>query len=99
MRGLLLGLGLLAVLAGPAASATKTTPKITVYAAASLTDVFPVINPNETYSFAGSNTLATQIKNGAPADVFASANMTLPTQLHQQGFCSKPRSSSRATRS
>ena len=90
MKRLLLVLGLLAVLAGPAASATKTTPKITVYAASSLTDVFPAIAPNETYSFGGSNTLATQIKNGAPADVFASANMTIPTTLNQQGYCSKP---------
>jgi len=90
MKRLLLVLGLLAVLAGPAASATKTTPKITVYAASSLTDVFPAIAPNETYSFGGSNTLATQIKNGAPADVFASANMSIPTTLHQQHFCSTP---------
>jgi len=66
MKRLLLVLGLLLLLAGPAASAAKTTPKITVYAASSLTDVFPAIDPNETYSFAGSNTLATQIKNGAP---------------------------------
>jgi molybdate transport system substrate-binding protein len=90
MKRLLLVLGLLAVLAGPAASATKTLPHSTVYAAASLTDVFPAIAPHNTYSFAGSNTLATQIKNGAPADVFASANMTLPTQLHQGGYCSNP---------
>ena len=90
MKRLLLVLGLFAVLAGPAASATKTAPRITVYAASSLTDVFPAINPNETYSFGGSNTLATQIKNGAPADVFASANMTIPTTLNQGGYCSKP---------
>jgi molybdate transport system substrate-binding protein len=88
MKRVLLVLGLLAVLASPAASATQ--PKITVYAASSLTNVFPAIAPNETYSFAGSNTLATQIENGAPADVFASANMALPKQLHQQGFCSTP---------
>jgi molybdate transport system substrate-binding protein len=89
MKRLLLVLGLFAVFAGPAASATTAT-KITVYAAASLTDVFPAIDKNETYSFGGSNTLATQIKNGAPADVFASANMTLPNQLNQQHLCSKP---------
>ncbi len=87
MKRLLLVLGLLAVLAGPAASATRT--KITVYAASSLTNVFPKIAA-ETYSFGGSNSLATQIENGAAADVFASANMTLPIQLHQQGYCSKP---------
>ena len=88
MRRGLIVFALFAVLAAPAASATQ--PKITVYAASSLANVFPAIDPNETYSFGGSNTLATQIKNGAPADVFASANMTLPAQLHQQGFCSKP---------
>ena len=52
--------------------------KITVYAAASLTNVFPQIDPSPTYSFAGSNTLAAQIQLGAPADVFASANTALP---------------------
>jgi molybdate transport system substrate-binding protein len=79
---------LLAALAGSAAAATPE--KITVYAASSLTNAFPAIDPNETYSFAGSSTLATQIRNGAPADVFASANIALPTQLYQQGLCSKP---------
>jgi molybdate transport system substrate-binding protein len=53
-----------------------------VYAAASLTDVFPQIDPSPKYSFGGSNTLAAQITQGAPADVFASANMTLPAQLY-----------------
>ncbi|HEY2354035.1 MAG TPA: molybdate ABC transporter substrate-binding protein [Gaiellaceae bacterium] len=90
MKRLLLVLGLFAVLATPAASATRSTPKINVYAAASLVNVFPAIDAKETYQFAGSNTLATQIKNGAPADVFASANMTLPQQLHDAGYCSKP---------
>ncbi len=79
---------LLAVPAGGTASVART--QITVYAAASLTNVFPAIDPNEQYSFAGSNALATQITQGAPADVFASANMTLPTQLFQNGLCSKP---------
>jgi molybdate transport system substrate-binding protein len=90
MKRIFLVLGLFAVLTVPAASASRgTTTKITVYAASSLINVFPAI-ADETYSFGGSNTLATQIRNGAPADVFASANMTLPTQLHQDGFCSKP---------
>lgn len=90
MQRLLVLLGLFAVLAGPAASATQTPPKATVYAASSLTDVFPKIDSNATYSFAGSNTLATQIRNGAPADVFASANMSLPNGLYHDGYCSKP---------
>jgi molybdate transport system substrate-binding protein len=61
-----------------------------VFAAASLTDVFPALDPDQTYSFAGSNTLATQIANGAPADVFASANTSIPASLYAQGLVEKP---------
>jgi molybdate transport system substrate-binding protein len=64
--------------------------KITVYAAASLTNVFPQIDPSPQYSFAGSNMLAAQIQLGAPADVFASANTALPQQLFQKGLCTQP---------
>ena len=64
--------------------------RLTVYAAASLTDVFPKIDPAEQYSFGGSNTLAAQIMQGAPADVFASANTSLPSQLAARGLCSRP---------
>jgi molybdate transport system substrate-binding protein len=63
---------------------------LNVFAAASLTDVLPRIDPAERYSFAGSNTLAAQIQQGAPADVFASANMTLPQQLYAKGLVTKP---------
>jgi molybdate transport system substrate-binding protein len=63
---------------------------ITVLAAASLTDVFPAVSSKERYSFAGSNALATQIRNGAPGDVFASANTEIPALLFQQGFVEKP---------
>ena len=51
----------LAVLGG--ANATSQA-QITVYAAASLTDVFPKIDSAEKYSFGGSNTLAAQITAG-----------------------------------
>ncbi len=80
------------VLVASTASAAQTAPsaQITVFAAASLTDVFPKIDPSPRYSFAGSNTLAAQITQGAPADVFASANMTLPNQLFSKNLCSKP---------
>jgi molybdate transport system substrate-binding protein len=64
--------------------------QITVFAASSLTDVFPQIDSTQRYSFAGSNTLAAQIRQGAPAQVFASANMSIPQQLAQQGLCSTP---------
>ncbi|HUK95562.1 MAG TPA: molybdate ABC transporter substrate-binding protein [Gaiellaceae bacterium] len=71
-------------------AAARTNTTLTVYAAASLTDAFPKIAPGAKFSFAGSNALATQIRKGAPADVFASANMTLPKGLNKDGFCSKP---------
>jgi molybdate transport system substrate-binding protein len=64
--------------------------RVTVYAAASLTDAFPALGPGEAYSFGGSNDLAAQIEQGAPADVFASANTTLPAELHARGLCSVP---------
>jgi molybdate transport system substrate-binding protein len=63
---------------------------LTVFAAASLTNVFPQIAPHERYSFSGSNMLAAQIQQGAPADVFASANTKLPEQLYEQGVVEKP---------
>jgi molybdate transport system substrate-binding protein len=78
----------LALGAGAATAAPRA--QLTVYAAASLTDAFPKIDSSERYSFGGSNTLAAQITQGAPADVFASANMTLPNQLYAKGLCSKP---------
>jgi len=65
----------------PPPAESETT--LTVFAAASLTDAFGEIaaefdaaNPGVTtvFNFAGSNQLATQINEGAPVDVFASAN-------------------------
>ena len=77
-------------LAATSANAARRAAPITVYAAASLTDVFPKIDSTNRYSFGGSNTLAAQIQQGAPADVFASANTSLPNQLSAKGLCSKP---------
>ncbi|RFU18964.1 molybdate ABC transporter substrate-binding protein [Geodermatophilus marinus] len=71
--------------AGPSTdpAGEELTGTLTVFAAASLTDVFTELgerleqeNPGLSvqFSFAGSSALATQITQGAPADVFASAN-------------------------
>jgi len=85
-----LRLALLAVLLLAPAAHAASHATLTVYAAASLTNVFPKVDGSPRYSFAGSNTLAAQIQQGAPADVFASANMTLPNQLNAKGLCGKP---------
>ena len=72
----------------PATEAPTATPEpepqtLTVFAAASLTDAFTEIgaafdaaNPDvtTTFNFANSQSLRTQIEEGAPADVFASAS-------------------------
>jgi molybdate transport system substrate-binding protein len=76
-------------LAGCVPSATPASPTdprtLNVFAAASLTDAFTEIGKNFeaanprvmiTFNFAGSQALRTQIEEGAPADVFASANKT-----------------------
>jgi molybdate transport system substrate-binding protein len=61
-----------------------------VFAAASLTDVLPQLAPGNVYSFGGSDTLATQLEQGAPADLFASANTSLPAKLHARGVVERP---------
>ena len=63
---------------------------LTVFAAASLTDVMPRIDARPHYSFAGSDTLALQIQQGAPADVFLAASTKQPTDLFQAGLAYKP---------
>jgi molybdate transport system substrate-binding protein len=64
--------------------------RLVVFAAASLTEVFPAINKQPAYAFAGSDQLAFQIQQGAPADVFAAASPKYPDQLYQQGLVEKP---------
>ena len=63
---------------------------LTVFAAASLTDVMPQIDARPHYSFAGSDTLALQIQQGAPVDVFLAAATKQPTQLFQAGLLYRP---------
>ena len=86
--------------ASPAPAPDSEPQTLTVFAAASLTDAFTEIGKNfemanpgvtVTFNFAGSQALRTQIEEGAPADIFASANKTemdaLVTSAHvQQGI-------------
>ena len=72
----------------PASVSAGTT--LNVFAAASLTDVFPKIDAGERYSFAGSDQLALQIRQGAPADVFASASPKYAELAYRDGYVRKP---------
>ncbi len=65
--------------------------KLSIFAAASLTGVFPQIDKAPRYNFAGSDQLAFQITQGAPADVYAAASPKYPGRLHAKGLVSKPR--------
>jgi molybdate transport system substrate-binding protein len=78
------------VMAAISVGARAQPSPLTIYAAASLTDVFRAFDPAQRYSFAGSNTLETQIRNGAPADLFASAAALNTQRLFQQELVQKP---------
>ena len=95
MKSSLAGLAALAMtlpgLAGCSSSGSQTT---TVLAAASLTDVFTQLgtdfeeaNPGQRveFSFGSSSTLAVQIAEGSPADVFASADEKSVGLLGEEG--------------
>ena len=64
---------------------------LTVFAAASLTEVFQRLAPNARFNFAGSDELATQIREGAGADVYAAASPRYPEELHDEGLVDEPR--------
>jgi molybdate transport system substrate-binding protein len=91
VRRLLIAFALVALAGcGGATGGSDSNDHATVFAAASLTEVFPQIDPAATYNFAGSDDLATQITEGAPADVFAAASTKYPDQLYADGLVDKP---------
>jgi molybdate transport system substrate-binding protein len=88
MRRTLIGL-VLAAAAGPLGAAD-----VNVFAAASLTDALREIAPRweqatghrVVFNFGGSNTLARQIRAGAPADLFLSADEAQMDALEKEGL-------------
>jgi molybdate transport system substrate-binding protein len=62
----------------------------TVLAAASLTEVLPRIDVDARYSFGSSNSLAEQIRRGAPFDVFLSASPLYTQALRDEGLARRP---------
>jgi molybdate transport system substrate-binding protein len=88
---------------GSASTATEEagepTGTLTVVAATSLTDVFTELGErledeypelDVQFSFAGSSALATQITQGAPADVFASADELQMARVQDAGLAVDP---------
>lgn len=81
LKGVSLALGV--VLAGRAFAPAQAAEKVTVFAAASLKNALDAINgewlrqtgKEATVSYAASSALAKQIEQGAPADVFISADL------------------------
>ncbi len=82
-----------------ASSSAGVTGTVTVLAAASLTETFTKLgqqfqaaHPGATvkFSFGASSSLAQQITQGAPADVFASAATTNMDQVVQAGYAANP---------
>lgn len=66
---------------------------LTVAAAASLQDAFGAYGRtfgDVRFSFAGSDDLAAQIRQGIKPDVFASANTSLPDDLFREGLIERP---------
>lgn len=92
-------MGFIFALTGCSSSADEHSKQkeLTVFAASNLTEVFTEIKEvfeemtgsKVTVSFAGSQTLRTQIEQGAPVDVFASADLRHIESLYQQGLVEK----------
>ncbi len=70
-------------------------PELVVFAAASLTTAFEEYGDqfdgaDVKFSFAGSDDLAAQIRQGVVPDVYAAANTSLPDELADDGLLEKP---------
>src|SRR5262245_51309594 len=95
-RTILVGAALLALALGAAGCGSDDdgSDELTVSAASSLTDAFEAygeqLDGDQKFSFAGSDELAAQIRQGAKPDVFASANTTYPDELAADGLVEKP---------
>ena len=64
--------------------------KLRVDGASSLTEVFQKLDHKAQFNFAGSDTLAFQLEQGAKADVFASASPKYPEKLFREKLVEQP---------
>lgn len=84
-----IALALLGLAGGCGSDGGRDGP-LDVYAAASLAEVLPQIYPDARFSFAGSDELATQIREGAPADLYAAASSKHPQALFAEALVEEP---------
>lgn len=85
-----LALSLVGMFAAAVARDDSAAARPVVLAAASLTEVLPRIVPDASYSFGSSNSLAEQIRRGAPFDVYLSASPLYTQALHRERLTRKP---------
>jgi len=76
-------------------STDASSPELVVFAAASLGPAFERYGDgfegaDVKFSFAGSDDLAAQIRQGVIPDVYAAANTSLPDELHRDGLLDSP---------
>ena len=80
---------------GSGDSTDASKPELVVFGAASLGPAFEQYGDqfdgaDVKFSFAGSDDLAAQIRQGVTPDVYAAANTSLPEELHEDGLLDKP---------
>jgi molybdate transport system substrate-binding protein len=76
---------------GALGSGNGNAARPVVLAAASLTEVLPRIEPEASYSFGSSGSLAEQIRRGAPFDAYLSASPVYTRALRREELVRKPR--------
>jgi molybdate transport system substrate-binding protein len=95
VRGVACGFAIAAATLIAVGCGSGSDHRLDVFAASSLVNAFPAYakhfhGPAPAFSFAGSDQLAAQIRQGVTPDVYAAASTTYPDQLHRAGLVGKP---------
>ena len=95
VAAIVLAASILAGCGGSGDSTGASRPELVVFGAASLGPAFEKYGDDfdgadVRFSFAGSDDLAAQIRQGVTPDVYAGANTSLPEELHKDGLLDRP---------
>ena len=95
VAAIVLAASILAGCGGSGDSTGASRPELVVFGAASLGPAFEKYGDDfdgadVRFSFAGSDDLAAQIRQGVTPDVYAAANTSLPEELHKDGLLDRP---------